>query len=289
MAQTSSGVRGTQRKRRRNSSRDAAAEALPVVVRRACQPVPSPVYETYWRFAHERQEVFFRRVELQPPPWTADLILRAHRFTNSYRASDRVSQYLIRNVIYAGGYDDIDDVLFRILVFKFFNRVDTWELLDRAVGGVRWSTYSFDAYDDALTRATALGQRIYSGAYIMPACAALGNGRKHRGHLRLIESIVRDGLSRKLADAMRLAEAFRLLRSYPMLGDFLAYQYAIDLNYSTLTKFSEDEFVVPGPGARDGLRKVFSDPGDYAEADLIRWVAERQEAEFDRLGLPFRT
>lgn len=231
-----------------------------------------------------------RRLDGLPPPWTNDSILGSHRFTNAYRAADRVSQYLIRHVIYADrGVSSAADALFRILLFKFFNRIDTWELLNRAVGDVRWSTYSFRKYDRELTRAMDAGRRIYSAAYIMPACSALASGRKHRGHLRLIEKIVADGVAEQLSAADDMSQAFAIFRSYPMLGDFLAFQYTIDINYSELTNFSEQDFVVPGPGARDGLRKVFVDPGDYSEADLIRWVADRQEAEFDRLGLPFRS
>ena len=82
--------------------------------------------------------------------------------------------------------------------------------------------------------------------------------------------------------------AFSLLRSYPSIGDFLAYQFVTDLNYSELTDFSEMEFVVPGPGALDGIRKCFTDLGGLTEADLIRFVTERQEEEFNRLGLRFR-
>ena len=93
---------------------------------------------------------------------------------------------------------------------------------------------------------------------------------------------------RRLTEAPRAHNVFELLLSYPMLGSFLAYQFAIDINYTTITNFSEDDFVVPGPGARDGLRKVFTDPGDYDEAGLIHWVTERQDQEFSRLGLPFR-
>ena len=34
-----------------------------------------------------------------------------------------------------------------------------------------------------------------------------------------------------------MAQAFAALRAYPTIGDFLAYQYATDLSYSTLTEF----------------------------------------------------
>lgn len=61
---------------------------------------PTPVYDTYWKFAAKRQEVFFNRLGGGDYPWTDDSIIRKYKFTNAYRASDRVSQYLIRNVIY---------------------------------------------------------------------------------------------------------------------------------------------------------------------------------------------
>ena len=51
------------------------------------------------------------------------------------------------------------------------------------------------------------------------------------------------------------------------------------------------EFVVPGPGALDGIHKCFSDLGGLNEIDIIRLVADRQrqEYEFERLGLEFRS
>ena len=68
--------------------------------RRLSRLATSPVYDLYWRFAAERQKIFFGRIEGTPPPWTTDDILQTYRFTNAYRASDRVSQFLIREVIY---------------------------------------------------------------------------------------------------------------------------------------------------------------------------------------------
>lgn len=47
--------------------------------------------------------------------------------------------------------------------------------------------------------------------------------------------------------------------------------------------------MVAGPGARDGVRKCFSDTAGLIEADTIRVVAERADQEFDRLGLNFQT
>ena len=246
------------------------------------------VYDTFWRFAVDRQEVFFRRLEGSPPPWTDDPILARFKFTNAYRASDRVSQYLIRNVIY-GGPQSLEEIFFRTLLFKVFNKIETWELLQATIGAVEHSSYSFDAYDGVLSQTLAEGRPIYSAAYIMPSPGRFfGYSQKHRNHLKLIERMMEDELPQRIAGARTMRAAFDLLRSYPSIGDFLAYQFVTDLNYSAVIDFSEMEFVVPGPGALDGIRKCFSDLGGLTEADLIRVVTEHQEDEFDRLGLRFR-
>src|SRR3954447_13486696 len=62
----------------------------------------TPVFDTYWRFAARRQQVYESRLAGIPGPWTSDPVLRNHRFTNCFRAADRVSQFLIRDVVYTG-------------------------------------------------------------------------------------------------------------------------------------------------------------------------------------------
>src|SRR5690349_13447532 len=98
------------------------------------------VFDSYWRFAYERQELFFRRVEGLAPPWTADPVIGSHRFTNVYRASDRVSQYLIRHVIYDGPQTD-EEVFFRTMLFKLFNKIATWERLVEELGELTWRQF----------------------------------------------------------------------------------------------------------------------------------------------------
>jgi len=219
-------------------------------------------------------------------PWTEDRILRDHRFTNVYRASDRVSQYLIRNVIYKGDLSLLE-VVFRTLLFKIFNRIETWETLTAALGLISWRDYDYRIYNECLTNAFNDGQAIYSAAYIMPS-PAFGESRKHSNHLRLIEYMMRDNAPGKMRATRSLRALFELLRGYPSLGDFLAFQLAIDLNYSSAIDFSEMDFVVAGPGAKDGISKCFIGD-DVSAGDVVRYMADVAEDEFRRLGLTFRT
>lgn len=267
---------------------DRNAAPKPLIFSKLAPAVPSEVYETYWRFAAKRQDVFFRRLRNLPPPWTDDPILLRYKFTNAYRASDRVSQYLIRHVIYEGPQDR-ENLFFRTILFKLFNKIETWELLQNEFGTLSCGSFDVEAFDAALAKAMSRKETIYSAAYIMPSGGRHGDAKKHRNHLRLLKTMLSDGVPSRLAGAANMRQAFELLLSYPMIGEFLAYQYVTDLNYSELTNFSEMEFVVPGPGARDGIRKCFRDLGGLNEAEIIRMVSDRQQAEFERLGIDFKS
>lgn len=269
------------------TSSGTTRNSAPVVFARSTKPRPTEVFDTYWRFAAERQAIFLRRLTGALPPWTDDPILREYKFTNAYRASDRVSQYLIQRVIYAGDQRP-EEVVFRTLLFKLFNRIETWQLLESVFADIRYEAFRVTHYDRVLSRAMHARARLYSAAYIMPAAPSEpGEYRKHRSHLRLLEHMMVGNLYARLVEAKSMRAAFELLRGYRSIGNFLAYQFIIDLNYGPVLGFDEQDFVMPGPGAQDGIRKCFRSLGDLNEADLIRYVADSQEDEFERLGISF--
>ncbi len=247
------------------------------------------VFDTYWKFAAERQAIFFKRVKGIECPWTNDSILKNYRFTNVYRASDRVSQYLIKEVIYKGNQSP-REVFFRIMLFKTFNKIGTWKLLFEKLGDISYSTYSFEKYDKVLNEAMKMGIAIYSAAYIMTSGkTAFHYEKKYQNHLKLLELMFKKDVPSKILDLKSMSALFELLRSLPTIGNFLAYQYAIDINYSNLTNFNEGEFVVPGPGAMDGIRKCFSDLGGLNEVEIIKLMTDIQQEEFKKRNLDFKT
>lgn len=229
------------------------------------------VFRAYWYLAAERQAIFMRRVQGEPGPWTNDEILASHRFTNAYRASDRVSQYLLHRVIYNDSFDERDSV-FRILLFKIFNRIDTWEHLLAHVGEPTTENFDPFVYAKALGCRMDAGERLYSAAYIMPS-PRLGHTRKHADHLHLLHHLILNGQIETFLNARSLKDLFHLLIAVPSFGPFLAYQYAIDLNYSPHLDFDEMEFVVPGPGALRGIAKCFADTGGLSAMEIIRAMA----------------
>ncbi len=264
-------------------------QRIPEVILKKTPPRPSPVFDTYWKFAAERQSIFHARIAGTPQPWTQDTILTEYKFTNAYRASDRVSQFLIRYVIYAAEFD-WSSTLLRIILFKIFNKISTWELIESQIGTINATSFSAERIGHVLDNELRRGSPIYSSAYIMPSGpASIRQSRKHMMHLALLSEIVRGRLFNDLLEARSMEAAYRLLLAIPSFGPFLAFQFLIDLNYSKYLNFSEMDFVVPGPGARDGIRKCFYDFGDYNESDVIRWVTERQDEEFAVREIKFQS
>lgn len=252
------------------------------------RPARDQVYRAYWQFAAERQRIFLRRARGEQPPWTEDAILRQYKFCNAFRASDRVSQFLIRDVIYgsdAGG----DDLLMRVVLFRLFSRIETWRALEHELGPLTLRTLRGRRLAPALERLQLAGP-IYTSAFILCANKAFGFERKYLNHLELVRSMFRRrALPLAIGRARSLREVYHALLAYPLLGPFMAYQLAIDINYSSLVDFDEDEFTVPGPGAERGIRKVFPTARRSEMARIIDWVTVNQESEAARFGIDLPT
>jgi hypothetical protein len=248
-------------------------------------------YDYYWYLAAERQRMWYHK--LRHPdngPITKDNILLKYKFTNAYRVLDRTSQWLIKHIIKGNTFDE-DDLFFRILLFKTFNRVSTWLGLVNQLGReISWHSYNYNDYNNAINRMIKEGSMIYSAAYMHPSSGVgLHYPHKHQCHFHLIEMMMKDDITDKVISAKSLEDVCKILGSYPMIGDFLSYQYAIDLNYSNLISFDEDDFVCPGPGAVMGISKCFPtlSVADIKTGSIIKKVCDDQCEEFNNRGIQF--
>jgi alpha-glutamyl/putrescinyl thymine pyrophosphorylase clade 1 len=247
------------------------------------------VYRTYWTFAAERQRVFLQRATGEPDPWTTDTILQRFKFCNAYRASDRVSQFLIGEVIYTQEDFDPEDTLLRVILFRLFSKPSTWIALEAELGPIGRSTLRTGRLAKTLERLQSEGP-IYTSAFILCANNAYGQDRKFLNHIELLRDMFRRrALPASVARARKLADVYEALRRYPLIGPFMGYQLAIDINYSDLIDFDENEFTVPGPGAERGITKVFPDAGKRDMASIIHWMTEHQLEETARLGIELPT
>jgi alpha-glutamyl/putrescinyl thymine pyrophosphorylase clade 1 len=248
------------------------------------------VFDSYWRFAAERQRVYEKRLRGESQPWTADPILRQYKFTNPFRATDRVSQFVIRHVIYEPtASTDAEEVVFRILLFKLFklfNSIPAWEVLKAKFGMPTWKDFNVEAYAIELGNAKATGVKIWNAAYVQNQNCFTHFPTKHERYLALVEHMMSTNVTGRLQAARTYADAFRVLQSYPLHGkSFIPMQHLTDLNYSEVIDFDENDFILPGPGALDGIQKCVGIlPSDVTASEFIRACADDQETFFAAVG-----
>ncbi|WP_245437667.1 nucleotide kinase domain-containing protein [Neorhizobium tomejilense] len=258
-------------------------------VRKTPPALRAGVYELYWTFASRRQAAYEQRLSGASWPWTSDRILQVYKFCNVFRASDRVSQYMIKDVAYAVDNSSAADRIFQIVAFRTFSNIATWRTLRAYFDGAPTLEHLRSGeFESALDKIKKANGGLYTGAFILCANKAYGFDEKHRNHVGLFKHMfLENKLDERIRAANSLEQVVRHLQDFPLMGPFMAYQTAIDLNYSSLLDFSENDYTQAGPGAIRGLKKAFTDLNDYSPSDAILWMTEKQEAEFERLELPF--
>lgn len=250
--------------------------------------VRDTVFKYYFHFMEKRMDIFWARYNNEKYPWTDDDILLRHKFTNVYRSCDRVSQYLIRNVIYSDSAKKMseEDMLFRILIFKVFNRIETWEYLESKIGVLNLNSFDVLRISKLLSERIA-SKPIFSSAYLMTGShnSYIQYFSKHERWLQMINNkFVKEKLLVKIIKAKSLKEIFELLSLCPFIGDFLAYQYAIDFNYSEVINFDENSFVKAGIGAVRGLKKCFENTNEYDYDYLIHYTHDNLQKYREQYG-----
>lgn len=265
-------------------------------MKNSCQIIPNDATLCYYfYFMQERMDMFWRRCEGKKE-LTKDTIFRDYKFTNVYRACDRVSQYLIRQVI----YKDVDfytpeDTILRILIFKIFNKPSTWEYVREKYGDIRINNFDSKRLSIVLSKLRQ-EEAIFNNAYIMTGSSYRYQSLqyKHERWLQMVsDEFLNGGVLGRILRAKSLEEVFNLLTECSFIGAFLAYQYAIDFNYSPYLNYSENSFVKAGIGAVRGITKCFKSHGSSYE-DAIRYIQDNLSELRVKYGythfrpLPFR-
>ncbi|KZT65741.1 hypothetical protein DAEQUDRAFT_696672 [Daedalea quercina L-15889] len=193
----------------------------------------------------ERHQTFLRRAAGEERPWTNDEILERYPFTNVFRVYDRTTQYILRHVINKGS-QDLHESCFRVILFRMFNKIETWKYLKEQIGELTWA--DFDVYT--------------------------------------YEKVLEANLPKQLKRFRYLKDAHGWLRLFPSMGDFTALQLILDLNMLPHFNWSENEWVALGPGSKACVHKIFGPGVRSHELDAIQWLHATQDEHFSRLGIP---
>lgn len=245
----------------------------------------SEAWATFLQWMEERMNIFWKRLDGEDPPWSDDWILNTYKFTNVYRVLDRTTQYLLKNVQYNQDWNE-EDVIFRTLFFKMFNMPSTWEAVLKRVGDENMTYQNFvsEKIENELLFALDIiwgdGETIYSPAYMMTGSRSVfGHPEKHRNHYEAMQYWFRKKYL--VNEIMQYADKtngeylngynaiVKILQEQYYVGPFLAMQFATDLNYSSIVNFSENDYIIAGPGAVRGLYKLLPNISNKQDKSVL--------------------
>lgn len=264
------------------------------------QPNDNFKYFLYW--VTERMNIFWRRYLGDPQPYSEDPIFQQFKFTNVYRSLDRVSQYMLKNVIYNGKEYEPEEMFWRILVFKHFNQIETWELLIKEFGDINFNIY-FNEISEFLVETQKLKKDFtpYNNAYMLTAAFLSGNTgkytnlkgngwKKYQYYFYIFDNeIFQNGFIYDLLKSESLEILYDKVLSITSFADFLSMQFVIDLNYSNLFDFDENSFINSGLGSRRGIDRVCSFSGGVNYEEVIYWVHQNFSGLMKEYGYEFNS
>lgn len=255
----------------------------------------------FYDFVTERYKIHIRKDFLkQKAPWTNNPILLQYKFCNIRREHDRQSQYLIKNIS-ANPCLSIEDKIVNSFYFRAWNNWDTMKDL-----GGPWpakSLYSSQMKEQVRPIYQKLAtedpdRKWWSSAYnqggTKQAWRYPNPNRKVDKEdyipLRVFHIgpwLKEHNTIEKLLNASDQKVAFEAIREIQGFADFLAYQIFVDLTYIEDFPFSENEFVVAGPGCRNGLNKLFDDYDGLTLEEALFWLADNIDEIFNKIHPPF--
>lgn len=229
-------------------------------------PVTENSILSFFEFIYHRHEVFIRKeVKEQDFPWTDDQILSNYKFCNAYRELDRSTRYLIHTIILNEDLS-LEEKVINTIAFRFFNKYEFFEdILGEFLSADSevWKE-KFSEYEEILDKAKEKGS-IFSDAYLITQVPFQKENHyrksdKHVQVLLLLREIVSDlpnFMKEVFTSPTSPKDSWKRIRAYRMIGSFIAYEIWTDFTYFPEFKYSDNDFVVAGPGAEWGIRLIW--------------------------------
>jgi len=228
-----------------------------------CKMQPEP----FFAFARARHQIYLRRKQGHPPPWTNDPILQRYRFTNVFRELDATTIWFRQHL--RDPLKNLVEVLPATVVFRWFNRISTGEII------MQQQNY---LHPNKLRKAIAKTKPPYvTGAYMIYT-TVLGAPTKQEGVLQAIEIWYdkhRDWRKFKF-DTMQQAAQWL---SSSCLGPFMTYEIVCDLRHTKLLAHAKDIMTWAhfGPGGARGLQRVAGNGAGLEAAQELLKLSRQQQ------------
>lgn len=214
-------------------------------------------------FAWEREAVRLRRLQGLPrEQWTQDEILARYKFTNIHRKHDRVSEWIIKNIIEPN--DGRPDLWFILLIARLVNWPPTLQrLIDDGVLFRTAGEFDVADFSRSIEKFKSEVGKVYSGAYMVYPTKLNPGGPKSETlakHILLPVLQVVEDIDYELFRHDKEASVGRFVEALSKcfgVSTFMAGQVAADMTYTNNGALIDacDLFTYApmGPGSQRGL------------------------------------
>lgn len=208
----------------------------------------------YRDYTYERSSVYYKKVVLKlERPWTTDPYLDKYKFTCHRRELDRETKFLIDTVINSN--ISYDNKLLNCALFRIINSGEaTKHLMQWPVDFDNLNIEDYVKYEQSTD---LRGIKYQSNAYFLSHARAAAN-RLYPNLSKYQSSLVNliNHFKQVILDAGKSStaeEAVDSLGKVLSFGSFMTYQVWVDWTYIPEYPFSEDVYVVSGPGCNNGI------------------------------------
>lgn len=259
----------------------------------------------FYNMIFERQEIWWRRNVLKlSRPWTEDPILATKAFTNVYRELDRSSQYLIHNIIRDTSITALEDLLFKMMIFRFYNKTQTFTHATHAIALPAYKTFNVQTQWEQTVALRECGENPWHSAYLMyPGNITKADAgwvdTEQRGMFRdhVFCKIVFKKVHSIIPQLVKLfktqASPIEIINLYITIDGvalFMATEFYLDLTYIPVYRddfefpYTPDDFWNVGPGCSTGIRMIFPILTKKEQYKALGWIRDLAEEELAKIG-----
>jgi len=213
-------------------------------------------------FIWEREVIRIVKERGGDKPWTKDPILAKYKFTNIRRKDDRVSRWIIDNVITPNA--GRQDLWFILLITRLINWPPTLQhLIEDAVLFRNPTDFNPVEFSDSVERFKAKGGKVYSGAYMVYPTKMDPGGVKSLAiakHIVKPASDLHDVMCEAVFEKKSIESFVARLSTSFGISTFMAGQVAADLTYCGQLSTAVDlySYAPIGPGSSRGLNYLLN-------------------------------
>lgn len=236
-----------------------------------------------YEYVCERNKAYIKKSLGEPFPWTDNEIIKTYSFTNLKREQDKTSKWLINNIS-KNDYMNKSDRFYNSMIFRMYNRIDVAEILEL------YKPVDENNYEKMIKKLDNM-KNCYTRAF---KTIGLRNGiRNMLGinneralpllYIKYLKEINNGNIPSELEYSRNQKDAYKWFLGIDGVGQFMAYQFFVDMTYMDWFNFSENEFVVCGPGALKGLSYLFPEDCCLTPSEKIFWLRNNIDRLFSEI------